>query len=206
MVMVQVVQANELSLYEVKEKFHLQKRYDSQFFPEWQEDLPELTGAAVLSLDRVKREFLAQLEYPMLEEAVKLVVLSPLLSIAGFYLPPFRVRPEASIQIALAENDQVVRGRIDVLVVQQRLWVLVVESKETGFSLVNAIPQALTYMMANPDHDRPSYGLCTNGSNFLFLKSQGQDFAESDEFSLRRQHNELVEVARILKRLGQVVG
>jgi len=34
---------------------------------------------------------------------------------------------------------QVLRGRIDVLVLQNRFWVLVVESKEAGFSLKEAI-------------------------------------------------------------------
>ena len=35
------------------------------------------------------------------------------------------------------------RGRIDVLVLKQQFWLLVIESKQTGFSLLTAIPQAL---------------------------------------------------------------
>jgi len=57
----------------------------------------------------------------MSEEVVKLVVLSPLLKMAGFYSPPFRMRTEAPVQIAL-EESKVLRGRIDVLVLQNRFW------------------------------------------------------------------------------------
>jgi hypothetical protein len=41
-------------------------------------------------LDRVKTELLYLNKYPMLEDLVKMVVLSPLLSLAGFYKPPLR--------------------------------------------------------------------------------------------------------------------
>ena len=79
----------------------------------------------------------------MSEEIVKLVMLSPLLSAAGFYSSPFRVRAETPVQIALEDENELVRGRIDILVLQERFWVLVIESKEAGFSLKEAIPQAL---------------------------------------------------------------
>jgi hypothetical protein len=55
----------------------------------------------------------------MSEEVVKLVVISPLLSLAGFYSPPFRLRTENPIKIALEKNDEEVRGRIDILVLQE---------------------------------------------------------------------------------------
>ncbi|MFN6068222.1 MAG: hypothetical protein ACK45T_13820 [Pseudanabaena sp.] len=54
------------------------------------------------------------------------------------------------------------------------------------------IPQALTYMMANPYSDRPMFGLVTNGSEFIFLKLQHQDslkYAESDLFSIKRSND-----------------
>jgi predicted type IV restriction endonuclease len=201
--MVQTLQINDLSLHEVKQRFHLRQSLDPTFFPEWKTQLPNLTDDEQRRCDRIKQEFLAQSEYPLLEEAVKLIVVSPLLSIAGFYLPPFRIRPEATVQLTLADEDKLLRGRIDILVVQQQLWILVIESKEAGFSLLQAIPQALAYMLANSDRDRPNFALCTNGSHFLFLKQQGDQYAESDEFSLRRHQNELWQVTQILKHLGQ---
>jgi len=62
-----------------------------------------------------------------------------------------------------------------VLVLQNRFWVLVVESKEAGFSLKEAISQALAYMIGNPYPDGPSFGLTTNGSEFRFLKLVKQE-------------------------------
>jgi hypothetical protein len=61
-------------------------------------------------------------------------------------------------------------------------------------------------MMANPDRDRPVFGLVTNGSEFIFLKLQHQDslkYAESDLFSIKRG-NDLYTVVSILKHLAQL--
>ena len=82
--MAQSIQASELTLHEVKEKFNLQQVADERFFWEWQEDLPEPTDAEKQWLDQVKADFLYLTEYPPHEEIVKMVVLSPLLSLAVF--------------------------------------------------------------------------------------------------------------------------
>jgi hypothetical protein len=206
--MTQVVQASELTLHEVKTQLGLQETEDEQFFSEWQEPLSELTDVEQRSLDQVKADFLYLNQYPMSEEVVKLVVLSPLLKMAGFYSPPFRMRTEAPVQIALEDEGKVLRGQFDVLVLQNRFWVLVVESKEAGFSLKEAIPQALAYMIGNPYPDGPSFGLTTNGSEFRFLKLVKQEtprYALSDLFTLQRRDNDLYPVLRIMKRIGELV-
>lgn len=89
--MVQATQASELTLHAVKIKFGLQQATDEHFFSEWQE-LLELADADKIALDQVKANFLYLDQYPMSEEVVKLVVLSPLLAMAGFYSPPFQLR------------------------------------------------------------------------------------------------------------------
>lgn len=170
-----------------------------------QDNLPELTDVEKQTLDQIKANFLYLSEYPMSEEVVKLVVISPLLSIAGFYSPPFRIRTENSIKITLQENDEEVRGRIDIWVLQEQLWVLVIESKEAGFSLKEAIPQALSYMMATPTPQRPAFSLVTNGSEFRFIKLLTQpapQYRFSDLLTLQRSENDLYNVASILKRLA----
>ncbi|NJR18587.1 MAG: restriction endonuclease subunit R [Calothrix sp. CSU_2_0] len=203
--MVQTIQASELTLHEVKAKFGLQENTDASFFSELQDNLPELTDVEKQTLDQIKANFLYLSEYPMSEEVVKLVVISPLLSIAGFYSPPFRIRTENSIKITLQENDEEVRGRIDIWVLQEQLWVLVIESKEAGFSLKEAIPQALSYMMATPTPQRPAFSLVTNGSEFRFIKLLTQpapQYRFSDLLTLQRSENDLYNVASILKRLA----
>lgn len=206
--MVQAIPASELTLHDVKTKFGLEQAENEQFFSEWQESPSELADLNKRALDQVKANFLYLDQYPLSEEAVKLVVLSPLLAMSGFYGPPFRMWTETGVQIALEDEGKLVRGRIDVLVLQECFWVLVVESKEAGFSLKQAIPQALTYMMATPHPDRAAFGLTTNGSHFIFLKLTQQElrqYAMSDEFSLLKRGNDLYTVLRILKRIGEVV-
>lgn len=206
--MTQVIQASGLTLYEVKTKFGLKQIEDEPFFSEWQKCLPELTDTDKQALDQVKANFLYLEQHPMSEGVVQLVVLSPLLAMAGFYSPPFRIQTEVAVQIALETQGELVRGRIDVLVLQERFWALVVESKEAGFSLKQAIPQALAYMVATPHPNKPAFGFVTNGSEFRFLKLMQQDtpyYALSDLFTLQRRGNDLYQVLQILKRIGELI-
>ncbi|WP_325034728.1 hypothetical protein [Nostoc sp. 'Lobaria pulmonaria (5183) cyanobiont'] len=95
-------------------------------------------------LDRVKNNYLNVLENaPLLEEAVKLVVLSPLLDLAGFYRSPFYIATEESVEISeqviidnklnTEESKEIIKGKIDVLVLQEQIWLLVIESKRSSF-------------------------------------------------------------------------
>lgn len=84
------------------------------------------------------------------------------------------------------------------------MWLLVVESKQAAFSLFEAIPQALAYMLANPYPDKPLFGLVTNGEDFQFIKLVKQKLAIydlSDKFTLFKRENELYKVLAILKKL-----
>jgi hypothetical protein len=206
--MVQSIPVSDLTLRDVKDKFGLELAEDDAFFLEWRQDLPEISDAERQALDQIKASFLYLSEYPMSEEAVKLVMLSPLLSMAGFYNPPFRIKTEAPIQIALEDEGKLVRGRIDILVLQERFWVVVVESKEAGFSLKDAIAQALSYMIATPHPQQPAYGLVTNGSEFRFIKlhvQQPPQYGFSDLLTLQRRKNDLYGVLRMLRRVGRLV-
>jgi len=207
--MAQVIQAQNINLIDLKEKFGLKLSDDNQFFTEWLEHLPEIADLEKQYLDRVKVNYLNLVEHrPISEEMVKMVVLSPLLDLAGFYRPPFYVETETSVEISAEDEGEIVKGRIDVLVLNQQFWLLVIESKQAGFSLITAIPQALAYMLGNPDLERPVFGLVTNGSNFIFLKLIKQDtlyYALSDEFTLLKRENELYRILRILKNIGQVL-
>ncbi|MFP4124650.1 hypothetical protein [Coleofasciculus sp.] len=81
--MTQVIPAHELTLAQVENQFNLRQVLDySTFFPEAQDNLSELNDLEKQTLDRVKTEFLYLNKYPMLEDLVKMVVLSPLLSLA----------------------------------------------------------------------------------------------------------------------------
>lgn len=63
-------------------------------------------------------------------------------------------------------------------------------------------------MLANPNINRPTFALGTNGSNFIFLKMSKQgtpQYATSYEFTLRRGYD-LYILLKILKRLAQLLG
>ena len=206
--MVQTISAEQLTLYQLEKKFALQQVENEDFFPEWQGILPELTEVDKEQLERVKSNFLYLSNRSLLEEMVKMVVVSPLLDLAGFYQPPFYPVPEKSIQISATDESLIVRGKIDVLVIKKQFWLLVIESKRAEFSLKVGIPQALFYMLASSHPNQPLYGMVTNGSNFVFLKLVQQDkpyYAHSQEFILDNPH-QLEQVLQILKQLAQVMG
>lgn len=207
--MVQFIQSQNVGLAYLEERFSLKLSEDEAFFTEWLEGLPELTELEKQDLDKVKLHFLRLVKHPPLsEETVKLVVLSPLLNLAGFYDEPFYIRSEQSIKISAEDEGEIVRGRIDILVIKEQLWILVIESKKSSFSLLETIPQALVYMLANPNSERPVFGLVTSGEDFQFIKLIKQDKPEyslSDKFTLSRRENELYKVLSILKKLSQIL-
>jgi hypothetical protein len=207
--MVQFIQAHNVGLAYLEEKFSLQLAEDEAFFTEWFENLPEIKDLEKQDLDRIKLNFLRLVKRPPLsEETVKLVVLSPLLNLAGFYDEPFYMRGEESIRISAEDEGEIIRGRINVLVIQEQFWLLVIESKRSSFSLLEAVPQALVYMLANPNQDKPTFGLVTNGSDFIFVKLTKKNqpkYAISDQFTLLKRQSELYQVLSVLKNLSQIL-
>jgi hypothetical protein len=205
--MVQTMAADKLTLYELEQQFALQHVSDAQFFPEWQSDLPTLTSQEAQRLERLQAVYANLSRRSVLESTIKMAIVSPLLDLAGFFLPPFYVNTEEEIHITAQEDDLLVRGRIDILVLKDQFWVLVIESKRAEFSLKVGIPQALAYMLATPQPARPLYGMVTNGSNFVFLKLVRQNiprYARSHEFILE-QRNDLETVLQILKRFAAIL-
>jgi hypothetical protein len=206
--MVQTIQARNVALYDLETNFKIEWVEDDQFFREWQDDLPEIKDAEKQRLDRVKASYRNLLKHPpLLENTVKMVVLSPFLDLADFYLAPFHVTSEKSVEIIDEDEGVIVRGQLDVLALFQEFWVVVIESKKAAFSLEVGIPQLLAYMLANLSADRPTYGLLMNGSSFLFVKlvkRETPQYAFSRWFSMFNPGNDLYSVLSILKRLGQL--
>ena len=206
--MVQTIQGRNVTMYDLESHFKIEWVEDDQFFREWQDDLPEINDAEKQRLDRVKASYRNLLKHPpLLENTVKMVVLSPFLDLADFYLAPFHVTSEKSVEIIDEDEGMIVRGQLDVLALFQEFWVVVIESKKAAFSLEVGIPQLLAYMLANLSADRPTYGLLMNGSSFLFVKlvkRETPQYAFSRWFSMFNPGNDLYSVLSILKRLGQL--
>lgn len=205
--MTQSIQAKTLTLRDVKTKFNLQLAESEQFFREWIDDLPEITDEEKRYLDKVKAGYTNTADYLMIEDTVKMVVLAPLLFLADLYLTPFHIEAEKSVELVTVDENILVRGSIDVLLLIESFWVVAIEAKRAQYSIEAGLPQLLFYMLNDPSPDRPTFGLLTNGSNFRFIKLIKQDtpqYALSYEFVIDRA-NDFYEVFRILNRLSGII-
>jgi hypothetical protein len=117
--MTQTIQAKVIDLRYLIDNFRINLVLDNSFFSEWQGDLPELNDLDKQLLDKVKTGYLNLLNYPpLLEDVVRMAVVVPLLFIGDFYLAPFYVKSEESIDISVPDEDAIIKGRIDTLVLK----------------------------------------------------------------------------------------
>jgi Type I restriction enzyme R protein N terminus (HSDR_N) len=197
------------SLAEAEARFNLTRNDGEDFFTEWQAQLPLLSDSEQIALDTLRRRLTYhRADGELLEGAVTLLVASPLLELAGFYDPPFKMKAEATIEIALDDGEEILRGRIDILILHERLWVMILECKKTAISTRSALPQALAYMMANPDLEKPRFGMLTNGDDVLFVKlltRSRPQYGLSRAFSIYTVPSELRSAFQVLKHLGQTL-
>ncbi len=206
--MVQTIQAENLTLRELITLYGLQLVEDDQFFQEWQDNLPELTDLEKQLLDQIKAGYINLRNYPpLLENTVNTAVLSPLLFVGKFYLPPFHIKLEKSVEIATENAGTIIKGRIDFLLLHEQFWVTVIESKQVAYSVEAGLDQILAYMLATPQPEKPVFGMITSGGSFIFIKlvkGETPQYATSDIFDIRNRGNELYSVLSILKRLSQL--
>ena len=195
------------SLHEVEIRLGLTRQDDRSFFGEWQDPLPKLSLQENDRLSLVHQRLLYhRADGDLLEGAVVLLVVSPLLELAGFYDPPFKIKAEVAVDLTIDDGEETLRGRIDVLVLQQKLWLLVIEAKKSMFSTRSALPQALAYMMVNGKSPDPTYGMITNRDDVLFVKlTPEKKYSLSRSFSLYTIPEELQSVLQIMKKIANVI-
>lgn len=194
----------QLTLADLERQFDLHRVEDLDFFPECRENLPELTDLEHQRLDRALAQFRYLETMPLLENMTRLVLLSPLLDLAGFYGHPFQSRSEQPIHLALPHQGVLIRGILETFVIQEQLWVLIVESKQLGGSLLPGVHQTLAYLLSAPDRLYPRYALVGNGHDFLFLKvmtGAHPRYAQSPLFKTDRSEG-LKQVLQVMKRLA----
>ncbi|MEB3340758.1 hypothetical protein [Okeania sp.] len=69
------------------------------------------------------------------------------------------------------------------------------------------LAQILVYMMGNPQLNKPSYGMITNGGEFAFIKlvkAENYQYGISNLFATRNP-GDLYRVLQILKHLSEIV-
>jgi hypothetical protein len=204
--------ARTLTLADLRHHFDLRLNPDAPFFAQWLNQVPPLTEAEQQGLERLTRNYtyLSQ-EDPPLEEVVKLVVVSPLLDLAGFYQPPFLIKTEVGTTLEITDDPDMppIQGKIDILVVQEALWILVIESKPARLDVTVGIPQALTYLLSAPTSQPILYGMVTNGREVLFVRldrSQSPpQYSRSLTYRLLENAQEREQVLQGLKYLGTLL-
>lgn len=205
-----VISAKDITLHDLEKKFNLRLNEDGQFFTEWQPDPPEteISEEEKKFLNLVKAGYMNLIKYPvMLENTVQLTVLSPLLHLANLLLPPFHIRTETSVRVTNTDEDITIESRIDILVLEENLWVLVIESKRAELSIRAGLSQILAYMLAGPSPGKPCFGLITNGGSYVFIKlviSESPTYGVSRVFDLLNPGNDLYYVLSILRNISKL--
>ena len=201
----------DLSLSDLKEQFGLRRDRKDSFFDNWLVSAEVLSNYEQQAIARLKNNYENIIETNPLEEVVKLVVVSPLLDLAGFYQPPFSIRAEVTTKLVAIEGNQTFVGKIDILVVKEKLWILVIESKQSRFDVTSGIPQALSYMLSQPwnsesNQDTSRFGMVTNGREVIFLKLNPQQlpvYAQSKVYQVIDTEEDLINILQGLKAIGK---
>jgi hypothetical protein len=114
------------------------------------------------------------------EGQIKLLSVSPLLKLAGFYKPPIKIILEEDISdIIIEDQNTKITGRIDLLAIQTKslesdtpFWVLVLESKNGNIAPSAGLAQILTYAYTSLQSQTSVWGLLTNGEYYQFIYLQ----------------------------------
>ena len=204
----QAIAIEKLTMHGLKQKFQLRRIKEPDFFPEWQIALPALTEPEAARLDHIRVIYQNFEDRSALENTVGLTIVSPLLDTAGLFVPPFYMETEKSVEVISQDGEVTIRGRLDIAIIRDLIWILTIESKKAGFSLAVGLPQVLSYMLAAPTAQKKLYGMVTNGRNFTFVKldrsiKNDTTYAQSEELILDRG-DDLEQILKILKKLANI--
>ena len=200
------------TIADAEQKFGLSRSESTEFFTEWYDKLPEINASDHANLEILWRRYIYHRSSGhLLESTVMLLLVSPLLTIAGLYDPPFLIKAEESVLINVSDSEETLQGRIDVLVLRDRLWIIVLESKKTMLSVWSALPQTLAYLMAGPNSggthpagNRPTFAMLTNGDDIVFLKLEDKQYGMSQVLAPLVNRGELEVAWQVLRKIAEI--
>ena len=172
------VEPSNLSLNDVHRLLKLQKQSNGLFTDYL--TLEPLTEFEQQDLSRIRNDFERYLAAGKISEGmVKFFTIAPLMRLAGFYDIPIRLTMEDVVGIAIEDEDKVIKGRMDILAVNQAesdiappFWVLVIETKNSAIDVFEGLPQLLTYAFKSLEQQSSVWGLVTNGQRYQFVYLQ----------------------------------
>jgi hypothetical protein len=182
--MTQNLEASQLSLNDVRRLLKLEELEGEGFANFF--SLEPLTESEQQELLKLRNDFRRYLSAGKVsEELIKFLVLSPLMRLAGFFDIPIELTMEDSIPIEVEDEDTLIKGRLDILAVNQpdaelaatQFWILVVEAKNSALAKpskriapLTGLPQLLTYTYKSLQQQSSVWGLTTNGESYRFVR------------------------------------
>jgi hypothetical protein len=206
----QILNARNLSLDEVEHRFNMKEKLGESFSDSL--ILEPITAFEKQEVFQIQDDFLPYLKARKVSEGqVKFLVLAPLLRLAGFYQTPLSIQLEEDIaEIVIEDEETTIKGRMDILTVNKGqdpcFWALVIESKNSTVDVFAGLPQFLTYVFKQLEHQSAVWGLVTNGRSYLFSHiCQGQPLTYSllPELSLTNP-DRLIELLQVLKAIAKL--
>ena len=206
--MTQSILANRKTGISLERDLGLEYVRDPEFFWEWESDLAEVSDGEKLFLDQVRETYIHWVEDPpLLDKPVQIGFLGPILSLGGFFLPPFRFKRENSIEFQLEDKGTPIHGCLDILRLTPRFWIMAIESQRFSFSSHAGEVDFLAHLQSKLQIGETGYGLVVTGGQSVFLKlvkDTISTYAFSNSFATWNEGNELYDVFRILKRISQL--
>lgn len=207
-----ILEASSLSLNDVHRLLKLQKQPNGLFADFL--SLEPLTEFEQQDLARIANDFERYLYAGKVSEGlVKFLTLAPLMRLAGFYDVPIRLTMEDSIAIAIEDEDTSIRGRMDILAVNNAqaitappFWILVIEAKNSTFDVFEGLPQLLTYTFKSLEQQTSVWGLATSGRRYQFVHlRQGNPptYQLMPELNLN-EYQDATELLQVLKAICQL--
>lgn len=168
--------AKNLTLNEVHQLLKLEELFSDRSFATLL-SLEPLTEFEQKEIAQIREDFRYYLRAgKVLEGQVKLLVLAPLLRLAGFYSYPIQINLEQDIaDIVITDEDTTITGRLDILAANQAktasayFWILVIETKNSQIDALAGLPQLLTYASSSLEQQKSVWGLTTNGVSYRFV-------------------------------------
>ncbi len=206
-----LLNARNLSLEDVQRLLGFQENYNESFTSLL--SLEPLTELEQQELLQIRDDFRRYLTAGKVSEGqVKFLVIAPLMRLAGFYSYPIQIKLEEDIaEIKIEDEDTTITGRLDILAVNKVrkltdktfFWVLLIESKNSGISPSEGLPQLLTYAGSNLQNKTSVWGLVTNGQYYQFVYIQQGNPATYHLMPLLNlmESNRAVELLQVLKAI-----
>jgi len=175
--MTTTLDANNLVLNDVHRLLKLERQIQSSFasfLP-----LEPLTEMERRRLEEINTNFQSYFfDGYILAGLVKLLFVSPLMWLAGFFHPQIKITLEERIaDIEIEDKETVIKGRMDILaaikslpeITLTPLWILIIETNQFSVNASFCLPQLLTYAYKSLEHQESVWGLTTNGMDYQFV-------------------------------------